>query len=106
MNFKQDELISSGYIIYTLGTTVFLLLAAYFILFFFKKKLVSKFSQQMKNGEEYKVIKLSSRSSLYILDREDYDLVIVESSQNVSITHIPKCNSNKISNDRQSYNEP
>ncbi|USA45378.1 hypothetical protein NDN11_11660 [Acinetobacter sp. C26M] len=106
MNFKQDELISSGYIFYTLGITVVLLIAAYFILFFFKKNLISKFSRQLKNVEEYKIIRLSSKVTLYIIDKNDYDLVVVESSQNVSVTHIPKCNGSELSSDRQSCNEP
>lgn len=102
MNFKQDELISSGYISYTLGVTVILLIAVYLVLFFFKKKIISKFSQQVKNGEDYKIIRLSSKAILYIIDRKDYDLVIVESGQNVSVTHISKCNSDEVSSDRQS----
>ena len=106
MNFKQDELISSGYVFYTLGVTVILLIAAYLILFFFKKNLIAKFSQHGKNGAEYKIIRLSSKATLYIIDQNDYELVIVESSQNVSITHIPKCNGKEVSSDRQSCNEP
>lgn len=43
MIFKQDNIISSEYILYVLGITFILLLATYLILFFFKKKIVSKF---------------------------------------------------------------
>lgn len=105
MNFKQDELISSGYMLYILGITVTLLVIAYFILFFFKKNIVSKLSQQLKNGEEYKTVKLSPKVTLYIFDKENYDLVIVESNQNVSVTHVPKNTGNKVFSDRQSINE-
>lgn len=105
MNFKQDELISSGYIFYTLGVTITLLIVVYFILFFLKRRIGSKLFQQVNNEYEYKTIKLSSKATLYILDRKDYDLVVVESSQNVSITHVPKYNSSNLLNNRQSSNE-
>ncbi|MDR7016430.1 hypothetical protein [Acinetobacter sp. 3657] len=104
MDFKQNELISSGYIFYTIGVALVLLTAAYFILFFLKKNLSSKFSQQSKDTALYKKIKLSSRTSLYILDRDDYELMIVESNQNISITHLRKSTDN-VSGKQEGFNE-
>jgi competence protein ComGC len=105
MNFKQDELISSGYVFYTLGITVTLLVIAYLMLLFCKKNLIAKFSQQLKTDEKSQVIKLSPKVTLYIIDRNDYDLVIVESNQNVSVTHVSKNPNSKIFSDGQSVNE-
>ncbi|MHA3081828.1 hypothetical protein ACX1NX_01300 [Acinetobacter sp. ANC 5383] len=105
MNFKQDELISSGYVFYTLGITVTLLVIAYLILFFFKKNLIAKFSQQLKKDEKSQVLKLSPKVTLYIIDRNDYDLVIVESNHNVSITHISKNHNSTVFGGGQSINE-
>ncbi len=44
MIFKQDNIISSEYILYVLGITFILLLATYLILFFSKRKLFQNLS--------------------------------------------------------------
>lgn len=81
MIFKQDNIISSEYILYVLGITFILLLATYLILFFFKKKIVSKFELNSGINRKLEVQKLSSKTTLYVYDKIDYDVIIVESDQ-------------------------
>lgn len=106
MIFKQDNIISSEYILYVLGITFILLLATYLILFFFKKKIISKFelNSGINLNLKLEVQKLSSKTTLYIYDKIDYDVIIVESDQKVSVTHVSKCTENKVPNDEQSTN--
>lgn len=104
MIFKQDNIISSEYILYVLGITFILLLATYLILFFFKKKIVSKFELNSGINHKLEVQKLSSKMTLYIYDKIDYDVIIVESDQKVSVMHVSKCTENKLPNDEQSTN--
>ncbi|MDH2549178.1 MULTISPECIES: hypothetical protein [Acinetobacter calcoaceticus/baumannii complex] len=104
MIFKQDNIISSEYILYVLGITFILLLATYLILFFFKKKIVSKFELNSGINHKLEVQKLSSKTTLYIYDKIDYDVIIVESDQKVSVMHVSKCTENKVPNDEQSTN--
>ncbi|WP_447511807.1 hypothetical protein [Acinetobacter geminorum] len=104
MIFKQDNIISSEYILYVLGITFILLLATYLILFFFKKKIVSKFELNSGINRKLEVQKLSSKTTLYIYDKIDYDVIIVESDQEVSVTHVSKCIENKVPNDEQGTN--
>lgn len=104
MMFKQDNIISSEYILYVLGITIILLLATYLILFFFKKKIISKFELNSVLNRKLEVQKISSKTTLYIYDKIDYDVIIVESDQKVSVTYVPKCIENKVSNDEQSTN--
>ncbi|MDV7676982.1 hypothetical protein R4645_16545 [Acinetobacter baumannii] len=104
MLFKQDNIISSEYILYVLGITFILLLATYLILFFFKKKIVSKFELNSGINRKLEVQKLSSKTTLYIYDKIDYDVIIVESDQKVSVMHVSKCTENKVPNDEQSTN--
>lgn len=104
MIFKQDNIISSEYILYVLGITFILLLATYLILFFFKKKIFSKFELNSEINHKLEVQKLSSKTTLYIYDKIDYDVIIVESDQKVSVMHVSKCTENKLPNDEQSTN--
>lgn len=104
MMFKQDNIISSEYILYVLGITIILLLATYLILFFFKKKIILKFELNSVLNRKLEVQKISSKTTLYIYDKIDYDVIIVESDQKVFVTHVPKCIENKVSNDEQSTN--
>ena len=104
MMFKQDNIISSEYILYVLGITIILLLVTYLILFFFKKKIISKVELNSVLNRKLEVQKISSKTTLYIYDKIDYDVIIVESDQKVSVTHVPKRIENKVSNDEQSTN--
>jgi len=104
MMFKQDNIISSEYILYVLGITIILLLVTYLILFFFKKKIISKVELNSVLNRKLEVQKLSSKTTLYIYDKIDYDVIIVESDQKVSVTHVSKCIENKVPNNEQSAN--
>jgi len=104
MMFKQDNIISSEYILYVLGITIILLLVTYLILFFFKKKIISKVELNSVLNRKLEVQKISSKTTLYIYDKIDYDVIIVESDQKVSVTHVSKCIENKVPNNEQSTN--
>jgi hypothetical protein len=102
--FRQDNIISSEYVFYILGITVVLLLVTYLILFFFKKKIISKFDLKSKQHCKFEVQKLSTKTTLYIYEKIDYDVIVVESDQKVSVTYVTRSTENKVQNDEQSTN--
>jgi hypothetical protein len=102
--FRQDNIISSEYVFYILGITVILLLVTYLILFFFKKKIISKFELKSENHRKIEVQKLSSKTTLYVYEKIDYDVIVVESDQKVSVTYVAKHNGTKVSIDEQGTN--
>lgn len=57
-----------------------------------------------QSHRKLEVQKLSSKTTLYIYDKIDYDVIIVESDQKVSVMHVSKCTENKVPNDEQSTN--
>jgi flagellar biogenesis protein FliO len=97
MSFRQDELITTGYFLYTVGIMIILLLVVYFALRYFRAQLTQRFSDNSLNSRNVKTVKLSSKTVLYIVEHGTYDLIVVESGQQASVLHLNKNETNRSS---------
>ena len=90
MEFKQTEIISASYVMYTFAVMIFLLFLVYVALRYYKSRIVNSQFSKFKQVDIPKKIRLSSKTVVYIIDHNQQDIVVVESTAHVSVAKVHK----------------
>ena len=83
MLFRQNEFITSEYVLYIFSVLLLILLIVYFVLRYIRSNLLFKRNSNSKDDVEFEKIRLSTKTTLYIIDRKPYEIFIIESEHGV-----------------------